>query len=209
MNAPNAESLACPLDGCGWTLDTTLRQSPPDTPAAIVDMLRANDALHIEQEARKHVATHETAEFLRAVAIHRCRADTLEAMFERAETQHVTFIGHDGKELHPDWCRECRVEALRAETGATLQDVLAAIQQHDTDYDVRYPLVFEAIHLALKLGYPAGIRIDPAEPEWPVAYIELPAGQVSWHMPQHPAEWDGHSTDEKYRRIATMKDGGA
>jgi hypothetical protein len=79
--------------------------------------------------------------------------------------------------------------------------VLAAIVLNDENYVTRYPLVFQAVHLALELGYPAGFRIDPAEPTWPVAYIQLPNGQVSWHMPQHPTPWDGHTAAEKHDRI--------
>jgi hypothetical protein len=82
-----------------------------------------------------------------------------------------------------------------------LIDLLLTIRGNDENYDVRYGLVMEAVALAVKVGYEAGFRIDPAEPEWPVAYIELPTGQVSWHMPQHRKAWDGHSTDEKYQRI--------
>lgn len=67
-----------------------------------------------------------------------------------------------------------------------------------------------ARHLAYAIGYCGdaqiewGIRIDPAEPEWPVLYFELPTGQVSYHMPQHVNEWDGHDTPEKNRRIAAF-----
>ncbi|WP_191304451.1 hypothetical protein [Lentzea cavernae] len=79
--------------------------------------------------------------------------------------------------------------------------VLAQIEEHDQNYDVRYRLVWQAAGLARDVGYDAGIRIDPNEPEWPVVYIELPDAQVSWHMPQHPVAWDGHDTEEKYRRV--------
>lgn len=82
-----------------------------------------------------------------------------------------------------------------------LAQALVEIKDNDTNYAVRYPLVFRAVALALQAGYAAGIRIDPAEPDWPVLYIELPSGQVSWHMPQHLVEWDTHDTAEKYRRI--------
>ncbi|QKE56337.1 hypothetical protein [Bacillus phage YungSlug] len=78
---------------------------------------------------------------------------------------------------------------------------LEKIRQNDTNYVERYQLVYEAVELALELGYEAGIRIDPKEPKWPVAYIELPTGQVSWHMPEHTKPYDGHSTKEKYERI--------
>ncbi|PRY35369.1 hypothetical protein [Umezawaea tangerina] len=79
--------------------------------------------------------------------------------------------------------------------------VLQLITEHDTDYEIRYLLVFKALDLALGLGYAAGFAPDPAEPDWPVAYIELPTGQVSWHMPKHTVEFDGHSTGGKYRRV--------
>jgi hypothetical protein len=82
-----------------------------------------------------------------------------------------------------------------------LRQLLAEIVEHDTDYVTRYPLVFRAVPLALDCGYAAGIRIDLAEPEWPVVYIELPTGQVSWHMPQFEPAFDGHTTEEKFTRI--------
>lgn len=91
---------------------------------------------------------------------------------------------------------------------ANLAQVLEQIAEHDTDYDVRYQLVFRAVSLALGQGYAAGVRVDPAEPGWPVVYIELPTGQVSWHMPQHKLVWDGHDTDEKYRRVREFVAGG-
>jgi len=85
---------------------------------------------------------------------------------------------------------------------------LTAIERadEDGDYDTRNRLVMEAVTLAQELGFRAGYRIDPDEPAWPVAVIELvmPDGseaQVSWHLPEHPRRWDGHDTDEKYRRI--------
>lgn len=78
--------------------------------------------------------------------------------------------------------------------------LLRAIEANDEKYIPRYGLVLEAVTIAHKLGFPAGFRLDPAQPEWPVAFIELPTGQVSWHLPQHPTPWDGHDTAEKYRR---------
>lgn len=79
--------------------------------------------------------------------------------------------------------------------------VLQLIEQHDGDHAVRNPLVFEALYLAQKCGYAAGIRLDADEPRWPVVYLELPSGQVSWHVPEHVNLWDGHSSAKKYRRI--------
>ncbi len=88
-----------------------------------------------------------------------------------------------------------------------LIELLAQVEEHDTDYETRFGLVWQAVDHARAVGYPAGVRIDPAEPEWPVVYIELPTGQCSWHMPQHPETWDGHDTDEKYRRVREFVEG--
>lgn len=87
-----------------------------------------------------------------------------------------------------------------------LQIDLLNIQRADADYEKRYGLVLDAMARARRLGFETGYRIDPNEPEWPVAYIELPTGQVSWHMPQHPKPYDGHSTEEKYERISRWID---
>ncbi len=95
----------------------------------------------------------------------------------------------------------------KAQAAGRLAALLSMARQYDTEYEVRYKLVFAAIGAALDAGYEAGFRIDPAEPEWPVAYIELPTGQVSWHMPQHPNAWDGHSTEEKFARIDAFVEG--
>jgi hypothetical protein len=61
---------------------------------------------------------------------------------------------------------------------------------------------------------------DPHEPEWSVVYVDSPAGQLSWHIAEndldlfehvefvptvHPrAQWDGHTTEEKYRRLGEV-----
>jgi hypothetical protein len=84
-----------------------------------------------------------------------------------------------------------------------LKDTLRRIKAHDEGYDERYRLVLIAVSLANQLGMKAGFRLDPAAPEWPCAYIHLPTGQVSWHCPQFPDPWDGHTVEEKYRRIDT------
>lgn len=70
--------------------------------------------------------------------------------------------------------------------------------------------------LALAAGWCAGTRriaIEGWSEDWHgCVYIELPAGQVSWHyhdshahlfahLPAYPGEWDGHDTAEKYRRV--------
>lgn len=70
--------------------------------------------------------------------------------------------------------------------------------------------------LALCALFPSGtkkapVRGMPREFENAV-YIDTPSGQMSWHfhkddaaafahLPPYPGEWDGHSTNDKYRRL--------
>lgn len=91
--------------------------------------------------------------------------------------------------------QEARISLARCVLAAARCD-----RQDPPDYTARYRFVIGAMYAALRAGYAAGIALDPAEPEWPVVYIELPTGQVSWHMPAHPIPWDQHTTAEKYNR---------
>jgi hypothetical protein len=70
--------------------------------------------------------------------------------------------------------------------------------------------------------YPAVITGAPDvdEPGWTLLVLDLPTGQAAWHqhprdisffnhVPDVPADdprvqWDGHTTEEKYRRIAEL-----
>jgi hypothetical protein len=60
---------------------------------------------------------------------------------------------------------------------------------------------------------------DPEASGWPVLYVNTVCGQMSWHIspddldlfghvPIHkdgqPPTWDGHTTEEKYRRLAEL-----
>jgi hypothetical protein len=99
----------------------------------------------------------------------------------------------------------------RLESG---RSVPASVQEDmTTDQDVytdRNLLAQLAAQLAERLGYRVWMGTDSKEPDWPVLFIELPTGQVSYHLPRseiviklepEAAPWDGHSTDEKWRRI--------
>lgn len=90
-----------------------------------------------------------------------------------------------------------------------LRKVLKTIRHCDAtkNYEWRNKAVYHALALATSLGMPGGIRIDEDEPEWPVVYIELPTGQVSWHVPEHFTAWDGHDGHEKYQRMRAFLEG--
>ena len=62
--------------------------------------------------------------------------------------------------------------------------------------------------LARQQGYQIGIR--NREDDWPILSVDLPTGQVSWHIPKdeivallpdYPGEWDGHDLKEKRDRL--------
>lgn len=91
--------------------------------------------------------------------------------------------------------------------------------QKDAAYQERDRLV-----LALSRIFPAYLGRHPesdaswdAEWRW-IVFVDLPTGQVSWHI--HESEfhwfshlnqresspWDGHTTEEKYQRLAALED---
>lgn len=89
--------------------------------------------------------------------------------------------------------------------------VLVPAEQLDAAYRERAHLV---AHLARM--HEAHWSVDEAEPEWPVICIHTPAGQLCWHvnradmnlfpsgLEKRPSDWDGHSTEEKYTRLAQL-----
>jgi hypothetical protein len=84
-----------------------------------------------------------------------------------------------------------------------LANKLLEIQAADQKghYNNRTFFTYQALAMAISCGYSAGIRIDSNEPEWPVAFIELPTGQISYHLEQHSTPWDSHTTEQKKLRI--------
>lgn len=89
------------------------------------------------------------------------------------------------------------------------------IREKDDAYAQRNMLVG-----ALSKLFPAWVSTDPSEPNWPVVMIELPTGQISFHvtrkerysvfahlgtdLPGNCSGWDGHDDAEKWRRICVL-----
>jgi hypothetical protein len=95
------------------------------------------------------------------------------------------------------------------------------------DLDAAYTERANLVALLASL-YPSRWRYaDPSTPGWPVVFVDLPTGQASWHVSPEDwhlfahvphgtgpgAEWDGHTTEQKYQRlrdlIAKIEEGGA
>ena len=83
-------------------------------------------------------------------------------------------------------------------------------------YAERAACVAALVSAAESNGWTCYSWIDPKEgTSWPVVCIELPTGQVTWHihltefdklgldrLPRSDSHWDGHTTGEKYDRLA-------
>lgn len=112
---------------------------------------------------------------------------------------------------------------LMRKSKADLADMVEWMcDQKDAAYSERNQLVAALSKLFPSwIGWHEGDN-DDWDPEWRnVIYILLPIGQVSWHI--HESElvyfshlqkkygphWDGHTTEEKYRRLAALESNNA
>ena len=98
------------------------------------------------------------------------------------------------------------------------------IQGLRVDRDAAYKERNQLVLVLAKLAPPgkAWLSKHPEEDkEWDdewrtIVFLELPTGQVSWHLhdnevadfsflPVQPNTWDGHTTEEKYRRLRALQ----
>lgn len=91
----------------------------------------------------------------------------------------------------------------------------------DQLYEERAKILVAFALLCKTIGHRVGFRDDPKTPGWPVLFIDLPEGQVSWHFSAEMREgiageigvyldeWDGHTTEQKYERLAAFARGRA
>jgi hypothetical protein len=106
-----------------------------------------------------------------------------------------------------DWWRE---------PGRTAEQAADRIEQLEAARDGAYTERNRLVALLASI-YPSGVK-KTAIPGWDEAwhgcvYIDTPQGQASWHfhdseahlfshLPPYEGEWDGHTTEEKYERLA-------
>lgn len=92
--------------------------------------------------------------------------------------------------------------------------------ERDAAYTERNRLVAALARVCMENGLSAWLadhQDDPTwDPEWrTIVFIETPQGQMTWHLhdsdvplfpdlPRGPNMWDGHSTEEKYERLAKL-----
>lgn len=91
-------------------------------------------------------------------------------------------------------------------------------EQKDAAYGERDACIAFMARMALMLGWRVGLARHEGEWEedWRhIVFIDSPAGQLSWHyhdsehhlyrhLPEYITSWDGHSTEEKYTRMARI-----
>lgn len=118
------------------------------------------------------------------------------------------------------WNSHCNEPGCRAFADAAIAlaraEAATRIEQLEATANNAYEERNRLVALLARL-FPSGIK-KTSIPGWDEAwhgcvYIDLPTGQASWHyhdgeahlfegLPPYSGEWDGHSTDEKYERIA-------
>ena len=92
--------------------------------------------------------------------------------------------------------------------------------ERDAAYVERNRCVAALARILLADGYGAWLAEHPDDPNWDpewktIVFIDGPTGQMSWHLhdsdvalfdglPRGPNSWDGHSTPEKYARLARI-----
>jgi len=112
--------------------------------------------------------------------------------------------------------------ARAAMTGiaTTLDELEQRVAKHQLERNGVYT-ERNALVCALSKLYPSHLADHPAwdegwDPEWlNVVCIHGPTGQMTWHihrleldnfehLPRHPNDWDGHTTEEKYARLKQL-----
>lgn len=110
------------------------------------------------------------------------------------------------------------IPVLKEEIRRTDKELAEVRHYKDAAYQERNRCVAAIAQLALVMGWRAGLALHPeSDTTWAadwrtIVWIELPTGQVTWHvndseaglfsfLKHGPFAWDGHSTSEKYDRL--------
>ena len=111
-----------------------------------------------------------------------------------------------------------RMNAVMEYCAAQNQYAKIELREMEACKDAAY-LERNQVVAALAKAYPSGLRktaIEGWSEDWhSCVMIDLPTGQASWHyhdsqaylfagLPAYAGEWDGHSTEEKYQRLAAL-----
>ena len=103
-------------------------------------------------------------------------------------------------------------EDAKAEVVALKQNIEQ--MRNDSSKNKAYREVNE-LASALASLFPSWVGVDPSEPDWPVLYVQLPTGQVSWHIGKDDADliegiaregsaWEGHTREDRSARLQAL-----
>ena len=169
-------------------------------------------------EGERDAAVKAGADVIDDLAIERARAEAAEADAKKWRRIRTPTHGSCctcqacGKDY--DSCR-CDLDELADELSEARTALAAAREAKDGAYDERNRLV-----ALLASVYPSVLARHPEEDaEWEddwrwIVFITLPTGQATWHLHDSQLElfdhvarsdnpgWDGHTTEEKYERVA-------
>jgi hypothetical protein len=77
-------------------------------------------------------------------------------------------------------------------------------------YAERNRLAQALAKMSMEMEYNVGIKDDKEDKDYVILYIDLPTGQVSWHIPkkeligkfpEYNGNWDSHDTKSKIERV--------
>lgn len=159
--------------------------------------------------------------------------DKLQAEVERltdrlASVEHANEVHRDSYliELRNFFAEQAKAEIANealAVLGETSMEALAKLREEkNAAYDERNRCVAALARMAMLLGWPCGLARHPDDDaswdrEWmTIVFIDFPTGQASWHVHDrdvplfdgltvYAREWDGHTTLEKYARLANLR----
>lgn len=167
----------------------------------------------LDQERGRVRGMTEGAERLKA------ELDTAEEKLKSEQYAH-SYTRHQ-RNLSDEGAKKAEAMRMRVVTeNIALAETLAKAEASKNDaYSQRNRCVALIARMALRLGWRAGVGRHVGEnweDDWrSIVFVDLPAGQISWHfhdsesallegLPKYESGWDGHSDDEKWRRVAAL-----
>jgi hypothetical protein len=147
--------------------------------------------------------------------------ESIPELLARLEREHKREEGEtfeDEEFTNGPWCNSYDHDAPPVEWPCDLARVVAHARSLEAAKDGAYR-ERDSLVAALSKLFPATLGWHEGE-DWDddwrnIVYIDLPTGQASWHlheseMPQFmhltlsDVKWDGHTTEEKYERVAAL-----
>lgn len=162
---------------------------------------------YLEKQARGH-----------AGAERRWALEKRELESKAAQFDSIADLLVDGKTEDAATYRAI-LERILAQNRDAEENVAFLTKQKDGAYAERNKLVALFARFALDIGWQCGVGRhvgEDWEDDWRhIVFIDTPVGQVSWHihdseapifyfLPGYTKPWDGHDTEEKYRRVLRL-----